>query len=234
MTTRQRPTRGICDDRTLSSRQTGCRWWVVLVAVVLLGSQVSIAQPIKPAYNIGDYEYLIGGYDGPDHSNPDAIWGYMDSLGVVIPILGNLFSDPPDGALGVLLDTTDQWWREGRRFMPISAPEILRGGYGRELQLYPFDSVQSTLWPSKFITKVADTVELNLAELDPVRRYPVSEAIYENSGTIGQIAKTIAINAASLSQRTLKKNQVMLSGQYTGADSSRCGYFVVTGHLFTG
>ena len=235
MRTRQKPMNNarVSEQNKKATQKVGV-WLAVAALLLMLGSRTSSAQPIKPAYNIGDYEYLIGGYDGPPHNDPDAIWPYMDSLGVVIPFLGNLFPAPPDSALGVLLDTTDQSWRSGRRFLPISAPQILRGGFGREIVFYPFDSVQSTLWPSKFITKVADTVELNLAELDPVRRYPVSEAVYKNSGPIGQIATTIAINAASLSERTFQKNRLMLSGQYTGADSSRCGYFVVTGHLFTG
>jgi hypothetical protein len=203
-------------------------WLVVAVLALLFGSAASNAQPIKPAYNIGDYEYLIGGYDGPFHNDPDAIWPYMDSLGVVIPFLGNLFPAPPDSALGVLLDTTDQSWRSGRRFVPTGPPQLFLGGFGREIVFYAFDSVQSTLWPCKFHDYVGHTTPI----YNQSYQEGWQETVYENTSEIGQIATTIAINAASLSERTFQKNRLMLSGQYTGADSSRCGYFVVTGHLF--
>ena len=234
MRTRQTPMNDarVSEQSKKATQKVGV-WLAVAALLLMLGSRTSNAQPIKPAYNIGDYEYLLGGSDGPPHNDPDAIWPYMDSLGVVIPLLGNLFPDPQHGALGVLLDTTDHWWHEGRRFLPISAPQILRGGFGREIVFYPFDSVQSTLWPSKFITKTNDATAFNALEEDPVTHILPREAIYQNSGTIGQIATTIAINASSLSARTFQKNRLMLSGQHTDHDPSRCGYFVVTGHLFT-
>ena len=204
---------------------------MLALIVLMMMSTHAIAQPIKPAYNIGDYEYLIGGYDGPSPSDPDSIWPFMDSMGVTIPFISHLFPFT-NGSLAVLKDTSDQWWRTGRRFLPLGSPLLLLAGFGREIQFYPFDSVQSTLWPCKFITKANDATAFNATEEDPVTHMTPREAIYENSGTIGSIASTIALNAASLSTERIKKNRLMLSGQHTGEDPSRCGYFVVTGHLF--
>lgn len=211
---------------TTTLRTTTASAALLSIAMLLLACANATAQPIKPAYNIGQYEYWIGGYESPSHSDPDAIWPFMDSMGVTIPILGNLFPPLPSNPLGVLLDTSDQWWHTGRRFFPIGPPQAFLAGFGREVVFYPFDSVQATLWPSKFLVKSKGTTDTNFSERK------VREQVYSLSSDLGEIASTIAINAASLSARTFQKNKKLLAEQHTKEDPSRCAYIVLTGHLF--
>jgi len=114
----------------------------------------------------------------------------------------------------------------------VAVPPILHGAFGRQIVFYPFDSVQSASYPARFAYTTSDVVVPNSREVDPFRQLPLSEAIYQHNSTVGLIASGIIIKATTQAEQTPPNNQSLLGQQRTDIDSSRCGYFVVTGHLF--
>src|SRR5690349_1367023 len=121
------------------------RWQILaalLAAALSTTAQQAIAQtpdsllPVKPAYNLGDYEFLIGA-DDVIGSDPQSTWQYFDSLGVKVPYVAGASLAQIDA----LSDPDGTYWAPWRRFLPKQQSPLSEAGFGREVQFYPFDSV---------------------------------------------------------------------------------------------
>lgn len=111
---------------------------------------------------------------------------------------------------------------------------LRNAGYGREIQFYPFDSVQSPFFVWKFAQISGGTTELNEAEAD-LQLGPPSEQVYHGSTTTP--GDTIAWNITYEnpddpvdSRHFFDRRVVELRDANTQA--ARRYYFVTTAHLF--
>jgi len=195
--------------------------------------------PIKPSYGLGDTEFTIGAYTAnlPPSGLVVDMWPYLDTMGIDLWRYSQLSVEGTDSVV-------DSPARGDKRVILVLG-DVFVAGFGREIQFYPFDSVQSPSWPCKFTSKTGgQTVKSTFEE-----QTDMSEQHYDSSNTTpgDTIAKWIAYGLTSQQVNRYKYDPVDSSeaGDLTVQDASkfiveggRLGagdtnyYVVVTGHLF--
>ncbi len=118
-------------------------------AALLLGAEVLPAQPIRnvvPMYGVGDDEFLLSGYVATRPDGPiDDLWNFARAMGITT-LEPSLTQEQFDTLIASPLRDSVT----GRLIVRGLAP-MQQAGIGRELQFYPFDSVQSPFYQWRFV-----------------------------------------------------------------------------------
>jgi hypothetical protein len=163
-------------------------------------------KPIRPTYGIPVDEFAIIGthYKWQTNGEHDRLWQYIHSLG--FHIMNQSFGTAVDQ-----VDMLDEIMHSGfrnrdtttlsngfpldRLIISSAALPSWKAGFGREIEFYPFDSVQTTHWVWRFVKRNGGATENNEVEDDPVNPLkPAREQVYQSSNTT--TGDTIAWNVA--------------------------------------
>ena len=196
------------------------------------------ALPRLPAYGVGLDEFWIGGAVAtrPPADRPySELWDFLRTLGVTIAERRIWTDDLP------LIDTLAAAAAPDQRLI-VSVPPIMHGGYGREVELYPFDSAQSYYYRNTFVQQSGGESAYNQVMEDEAGHAP-QERVYDGATTAPNqtVASGIAFgyDAAWQTHRTpqyandphVQDNVSFLYPQVEAYPYDPL-YIVVRGHLF--
>lgn len=168
-----------------------------LLLLILAGSQ-SYAQflravdttkpPLKPLYGVGNDEFYLSGYfqKWTQFSEQSGNIGWYDDLWnhahyMRIPILHIAVPSDAGGRASFHRFYNHNSKQAGDR-VSLLFGDAFRNGWGQAIELYPFDSVQSSIWPSKFLHRQGGDTAVNYNQPVPGGAF-VQEEIYTTSNT---------------------------------------------------
>ncbi|KXK58040.1 MAG: hypothetical protein IPM61_06395 [Chlorobi bacterium] len=146
---------------------------LLLVAMLLLPSRSSAQAPLERMYGVGDQEFIIGAYPATRHASDriSELWNLWDALGLTFLI------DPYEGNPARIDSLV--WSAGSTHRMVITDDELNNAGWGRNVQFFLFDSVETPYMVCKFTARSGGTYRLN-PELNGFVNYP-QERVYSTS-----------------------------------------------------
>lgn len=165
------------------------RYLLACLIVLLPPASTAPAQPasdtaVVPMYGVGDQEFLLSGYVATMPRGPiDDLWNFARDLGI-----STLQPALTPEQLDTLAESPLRFGVNGRIILRGLSP-LQDAGIGRELQFYPFDSVQSPYYQWKFTQVSAGGTAYNRAEGGARERlYALSAGTAAGDMVVGGIA----------------------------------------------
>ena len=129
---------------------------LLLVAMLLLPSRSSAQAPLERMYGVGDQEFIIGAYPATRHASDriSELWNLWDALGLTFLI------DPYEGNPARIDSLV--WSAGSTHRMVITDDELNNAGWGRNVQFFLFDSVETPYMVCKFTARSGGTYRLKI------------------------------------------------------------------------
>jgi len=209
--------------------------------------------PLRPMYGVGQDEFYIAATFqkwGPiQQANLERyyqdLWNHASWMG--IPILNVQMSAVDTSQNQAFLYSSN---RQSNQRVLLTLKPLNDMGWGQSIEFYAFDSVQSQLWPTKFLHRQGGVLDTNKNTKEWIGgTHPVLEQLYtsSNTGANDSILWGIVygydpvlqqyrwvepwMNRAFYSNDSVQKTNAFLKDRRhtTGPDSMN--YLVLTGHL---
>ncbi|MBS1914091.1 MAG: hypothetical protein JST22_19040 [Bacteroidetes bacterium] len=141
----------------VTARRVAC-----CAATFMLAAGLLQAQPVRnvvPMYGVGEDEFLLSGYIATRPDGPiDELWNFARAMGITT-LEPSLTQEQFDTLIASPLRDSVT----GRLIVRGLAP-MQQAGVGRELQFYPFDSVQSPFYQWLFVHRAGGRSAYNAAQ----------------------------------------------------------------------
>lgn len=219
-------------------------YWSVLLVLVLGAPPLAQSQaPLERMYGVSETEFMIGAWPSVSHPSERVaeLWNLWDALGLTFLIR------PADNQAS-RIDTLA--WNAGTtRRMVVTDDELNNAGWGRNVQFFLFNDVETPYMACKFTARSGGVTDTNAVELDG-RGQKAAEQIYSTShSTVANqvIADRIVFDhrasqiyrftpswMASESREDSVQNAWMFLKDHRFKRDDSLTYLVATGHLFTG